>query len=298
MSESIEHKKRHAGEFFILSQAVLWSFFPVISKLTLNTLSPFFTAAISVGIAAIFFALVLTVRGEWRELLIRRAWLPMLIATFGIGVAFYGLFILGIKHTTAGNAGIMALMEIFFTIVILGLLKKERLSRREILAASFMVFGAVLVLFPGRVTFYSGDFIILIATAIPPLCNYAAQQARKYVGAMTIMFVRSSISAVFLLGIAFFFEATPTQDALTQSFFVLFLNGFFIMALSKYLWIEGIHRMHISRALTFSAIAPAFTIIFAYFILSEVPRPEQFAGLVPMLVGAFMLLRKSGLEHS
>lgn len=285
----ISTNRSFQGELFVFISAPLWGLFPIFSILAFSTLPPLYTAAFSTLFAVITFAIALTIKKEWHQLLIKSAWKDLLLTTIIIGVIFYPLIFIGLQKTTAGNASIIALMEIFFSMAILRAWKKEHLKRKHILGAAFMVIGALLILFQGELQLNEGDLIILIAAAIPPAGNYFAQQARKKVSSSTIMFVRSILAGLLVLLFAYAFEPTPTFNDINSSLLFLAINGIVLLGLTKIFWIEGIHRIPISKALSLSSINPAFTLIFAYLILSEIPTVWQIFGYIPMIIGILIL---------
>lgn len=281
--------KAFQGELFIIGSAPLWSLFPIFSILAIASIAPLYTAALSTLSAAIAFAIFLTIKKEWHQVLDKSAWKDILLVTLIIGVVFYSLIFIGLQRTTAGNASIISLMEIFFTIVILRAWKKEQLTKKKVFGSIFMVVGAMLILFQGNIQLNEGDLIILVATAIPPAGNYFAQQARKKVGSNTILFLRSLLAGLFVLALAIIFEPTPTQAALTESMPFIIINGVLLLGLSKIFWLEGIHRIPISKAISLSAVTPGLTLFFAYFILNEIPTIWQILGYIPMAFGIFIL---------
>jgi len=180
-------------------------------------------------------------------------------------------------------------MEDFLILIILNLWKKEKLKRKHIFGAILMVIGALLVLFPGQFQVKEGDLIILLATTLPPFGNYYQQRARKKVSSTVIMFYRSFLSSIFLFALASIFEVRPSTSALMESGIFILVNGIFLMGLIKILWLEGIHRIPITKAISLTAIAPAFTLLFAYFILGEIPTIWQLSGFLPMFIGIFLI---------
>ena len=281
--------KTQTGELYLYSEALLWSLFPIVTIFSYNSISPLYSAAFSTFAAALFFAVVLTAQKRWKELFVTAAWKYILALTAIIGIAFYSLVFIGIQKTTAGNAGIIFLMEIFFSMVILRLWKKEFLSRYHLIGAVLMALGAFLVLFHGSLNINQGDLIILIATALPPIGNYFIQEARKKVSSTYIMFIRSLISGFFMLGMAYFIETEPSVADIRTSLLFIAVNGFLLLGLSKIFWIEAIHRIPITKAISLASIAPFFTLFFAYLFLSEIPTPWQISGLIPIMLGTWIL---------
>ncbi|MDC0358260.1 DMT family transporter [Oligoflexia bacterium] len=282
-------RKEREGEIFVTLEAIFWGLFPVITILSVNTLPPLFCAGVSTLVAALFFAVVLTIKKEWHQLKVTAAWKNILLATFYIGFLFYGLLFWGISLTTAGNASIILLMEVFFSVVVLRAWGKERLTAQELKGATLMVVGAAIVLFPGKIELRLGDLIVLLAPVFTPFGNYYTQKARREVSSSLIMFVRSLISGLALLLIAFVIGGLPERGAVVESGMFLLINGVLILGLSKLFWIEAIHRISISKAISMASISPLFALIFAYFFLAEIPTAWQICGLLPVLVGVWLL---------
>jgi drug/metabolite transporter (DMT)-like permease len=106
------------------------------------------------------------------------------------------------------------------------------------------------------------------------------------------MLIRSAVSGIFFLVLACALEPLPSGTTILGSLPLLFLNGFFLMGLSKILWIEAIHRVPIAKAISLSAVSPLFTLGFAYSLLGEVPTAFQIAGVIPMIAGVCLLMRQ------
>ncbi len=281
--------KTQTGELFLVSHALMWSIFPVITTFTFNGLTPLFSAGLSTCISALFFGIFITFKRGWHELNIRSAWKDILLTSLFIGIGFYALLFIGIQKTTAGNAGILTQLEVLFSMIILGLWKKEKLKKGHIGGAVLMIIGGILVVYKGEFELNAGDLIIIAATALPPIGNYFAQKARQKVSSSFIMFSRSVISGIFLMILAILFEPTLNTGNLKNSILFVVINGIFLLGLAKILWIESIHRISISKAVALDAIAPAFTLIFAYWLLNETPTGWQILGFIPILIGVWIL---------
>lgn len=285
--------RERQGEAFILSCALLWSLFPVITILTFSGLTPLYSAGFSTLIAAIFFAGMLIVRHEWRGSLSRQTWMDIFLTAFFIGILYFAFYFIGLKHTTAGNGAIIALMEVFFSFLILGVfLKHEPITSTKLCGAFAMIAGAAIILFPKVAVLHGGDFLILLGTISSPIGNIYAQRARKHVSTDFLMFYRSLISGVLLLLLGMIFEPIPSTQMIQQSSSFLVINGIVLMGLSKILWVESIHRISITKAVSLSSVSPAFTLPIAYFVLHESISFFQIAGLIPIMVGAFLLTRR------
>jgi|CXWL01.1.fsa_nt_gi drug/metabolite transporter (DMT)-like permease len=283
----------HKGELYIYAQSFLWSLFPVITILTFSGVTPIYSAAIGSFLSSVFFAIVVTVKKGWNQCNSQAPWKDIFIASFFIGFVFYTLYFTGLKYTTAGNASIVALFEVFFSFLILTVLvKHERLFLSHVLGAIFMLFGAAIILIPKANGWNVGDILIIIGTMVAPLANTYMQRARKKVSSEFILFVRGFIAGFFLLMLAYVSEPLPTIQTLRGSLAFLCVNGFLLLGFSKFLWLESIHLIPITKAVSLASITPVFTLIFAYTILHERVNAFQIIALLPITFGVFLLTRK------
>ena len=285
------------GEISLLSMSILWAFFPIISILIFSTLQPLMTAALSTLCAGVFFLLIMFKKNLWHEMLVREAWPDILKATITIGILVYAFYFVGLKTTTAGNASIISLTEVLFAVIILRYWQNERLSSNQMLGAGIMVVGAFMVLLTDTFSVKSGDLFILLAAAIAPFGNKYAKASLKYVSSYTVMFIRSAISGFILLLMSFFLEGLVSISLGFKASIFLFINGALLLGVSKIMWLEGIRRMSVSKATSFLPIIPGFTLIFAYYILGEIPTVYQVMGLGVITIGFFLLINKSKIKQ-
>lgn len=271
----------------------LWAFFPIVTKFSISSLSPLFSASISTFFAFLFFAVVLTFKRKWHEILRWDAWWDMFWSTFFIGILFYAFIFLALSRTTAGNVSILSLSEILFSFLFLSvILKHETFILSHFVGALLMITGALFVLFQGEFSWNRGDVFVILATMVAPFGNIFQQRARKKVSASALMLFRSCVSAIFLLVLAFVFDPFPSKEILHTSFVFLLINGLLILGFSKIFWVEAIHRIRITKALSLETFVPVLTLILAFFFLHEVPTLWQICGLVPLVGGSYLLLRK------
>lgn len=293
---SSRSRREREGELCILTEAVLYGLFPVVLLLTYRSIHPLYTGAISTLLAAVVFAVFVHAKSEWHQVFLWRAWPDYLRTSLFLGIGFHGLIFLGTSLTTANNAAIILLSESFFTMLILHLWGKESVKRTEIIGSFLTVLGASLVIFPGELKANRGDLILFFATTLPPIGNYYAQRVRKIVSTTSILFVRSVLSGLTLLLISLFALPLPSAHELSSGFLYLFVNGIFLLGLSKILWVEGIHRLTLSKAVGLSCCYPFFTLIFSYLLLGETPSWWQLASLPLILLGVRTLTQSKSMQ--
>ncbi len=281
--------KEREGELFIFGEAALWALFPVLTILSYGKLSPLVSLGISSIFASIFFAIILSLKKKWHEIKNTSAFKDILWTTFFIGIIYYLFFFFGLRYTSAGNASIIALTEVFFSYLFFNIWKKDPLPLYHIAGAILMLVGAIIVLYPNLHKFQLGDILVLIAAIFPAFGNFFARRARSKVSSETIMFVRSIISGAAILLIAIIFGNTFSYADFKDSFVPLFINGVFLLGLSKVLWIEGIHRISVVKANALGSVGPLLTLLFAWLFLRNIPTSWQLLSFIPMFFGVILL---------
>lgn len=278
------------GELLIFAEAVLWSIFPVLTILSYQSITPLVSLAGSLVFAAIFFSILVALRKRWRELVDRSALGDILIATLCIGILFYTLVFIGLEHTSPGNAGILLLLEVFFTHIIFHALRHQPSSPREIVGAILMLVSAVIVLASQYTQFQVGDLLIIVATAIAPIGNLYQQRARKKVSSETILFVRTILTLPVLVLLLLFLDKMPQLSQLQPSLLFFVINGVLLLGISKIMWVEAINRISVSKAITLNSIAPVFTLAIAWLALGQPPALAHLLSVLPMMLGVWLLV--------
>lgn len=281
--------KERQGEIYIFFEVLLWSLFPVITILSYHDVIPLVSLAWSTLFATMLFGTLVFAKRKWHELKDTTALKDTLMATLIIGIGFYSLFFWGLQYTTAGNASIIAQTEVLFSFIFFHLIRKEPISQKHIFGTLLLVIGAMIILLPNLHTPNKGDILVLLAVLSAPLGNFFARRARTRVSSETIMFTRSIVSAVFFFGLIYIMHGTMYVAKVQNSLLFLLINGVLLLGLSKILWIEGIHRISVTKANALNSLGPLLTLLFAWFLLGENPRLLQLCAFIPMFIGVLLL---------
>jgi drug/metabolite transporter (DMT)-like permease len=255
-----------------------------------------FSLAMMNSFSFLGFSLLMIGQRRLGELRIKKAYTYIIGNALLSGFFYYILVFIGTEQSSAGNASIILLLEVLFAILILKGKHGERLSHRELIGALLMVIAAVIVGFPEKWVFNSGDILIAVAGIPAVYANMCSKKARQHVSAIMIMFVRSFIVAILFWITTLLLSSFPTQQAFHNSLPALFVNGFFVIGLSRILWIEAINLMPISKANALSSSAPFFTLVAAYLLLGDQPTIRQLSAIVPMVLGLNLLIRTSAVR--
>ena len=280
------------GELYLIGGILLWSIFPIFTQLSYSQVSPFTSLAVSSLFSALFFSIILTLRRRWKELLNIQALIYSLYSTFFVGILFYLLYFFSLQYSSAGNVSILALSEMFFSFLLFHVWQKEYIPKIHIYGAILILLGAIIVLIPSMSGFRIGDVLILIGAAIVPFGNYYVQKARRLINTETIMFVRGIVGSLVIFLFSLVFGVASPLPQIVQSLPFLIANGVLIFGVSTMLWVEGIHRIPVTKANALSSLGPLVTLFFAWMIFKTSPTSWQILSFIPMFVGVILISKK------
>jgi drug/metabolite transporter (DMT)-like permease len=280
--------KEREGEFLMLGLAVLESWFPILSIAAMAHIGALHTYTYSLLIALVFFIVLMAKRDRFTELKNRAAYKDLLLTSFWITTLFTLVFI-GMQYTTAGNMAVIIFLQLLFSYLYFNVLGKEKMDRLHLIGAIIMGMGAMIILIPDDLSFNKGDLLILIAAAIAPFANFYQKRARNYCSSETILGFRTVVGLPFIALLAWYFEPAVSSKNFLLALPLLLFIGILIYVVSKIMWIEALHRISITKVSAMMGLVPMMTLFFAYFYLDEVPQLRQILGIIPVLLGGYLL---------
>ncbi|MCB0333056.1 MAG: DMT family transporter [Bdellovibrionales bacterium] len=285
-------QEERKGELCVFSSSLLWSLLPVITVLAYSSLTPIWTVTLSSLFSLIPLSLILTTKKEWAELKKSEAYFAITMTGILNGVLFHLLYFLALTKTSVGNVTLLSQMEIFFTFLILILWRKEQFYWPHVLGGICMLFGAIAIVFDGKLIWNIGDAYILCGACIAPIGNHFNKLARTYMSTSSILFLRCCITLPPFVLLAMFVEGSAPLSSWRASLPFLLINGILIFGVAKILWVEAIHRIPISKSISLAAFSPGLTLFFAYLFLDEAPTTVQLIAFLPLVGGTLLLTRK------
>lgn len=282
--------KEREGEFLMLALALIESWFPILSIVSMAYIGALHTYTYSLVIALFFFIILMAKRDRFKELKNKAAYKDLLLTSFWITLLFTLVFI-GMQYTTAGNMAVIIFLQLLFSYLYFNVLGKEKMDKLHLIGAGIMGFGALIILIPDDLTFNKGDLLILIAAAIAPVANLYQKRARNYCSSETILGFRTVVGLPFIALLAYYFEPATTYDNFISALPSLLLIGILVYVVSKIMWIEALHRISITKVSAMMGLVPMMTLFFAYLYLNEVPELRQILGIIPVLIGGYLLTK-------
>lgn len=278
------------GEIYALTLTVIEAWFPIFAFFTATALGGLHAYFYSLALSVVFLAVWWWIRKKQYEIKITAAYKDLALTSFFITVLFVLTFI-GLQYTSVNNVAILLFLQILFSYLFLSYKPEERLTIKQTFGALLMTIGALLILFPEEFKLQLGDALVLMAAMIAPIANLYQKRARARVSSETILLVRSAIALPFLYILAITFEPSVSWSQLQSQWLWLLLTAFLAFFIGKILWVEAIHLLPITKVNALFAFAPLMTMILSYLFLNEVPTAEQVFGIVPILVGSYLITR-------
>jgi drug/metabolite transporter (DMT)-like permease len=282
--------KEREGEILMVGLAILESWFPIFSIVSMSYIGALHTYTYSLLIALVFFIIIMFKRDKFKELKNKEAYKDLLLTSFWI-TSLFALVFIGMRYTTAGNMAVIIFLQLLFSYLYFNVFGKEKMHTLHVWGAFIMGMGALIILIPDELTFNKGDLLILVAAAIAPLANLYQKRAREFCSSETILGFRTLVGLPFIALMAWAFEPAVRYDAFVSALPSLLFIGILIYVVSKIMWIEALHRTSITKLSAMLGLVPMMTLIFAYFYLNEVPELRQVLGIVPVLVGGYLITK-------
>ena len=282
--------KEREGEVLMLGLALLESWFPILSIVSMSYIGALHTYTYSLVIALVFFIAIMYKRDRFKELKNKEAYKDLLLTSFWITLLFTLVFI-GMQYTTAGNMAVIIFLQLLFSYLYFNVFGKEKMDRIHLLGAVIMGTGALIILIPDTLSFNKGDLLILIAAAIAPIANLYQKRARTFCSSETILGFRTVVGLPFIALMAWYFEPATSYEGFMASLPYLLFIGILIYVVSKIMWIEALHRTSITKISAMMGLVPMMTLFFAYFYLDEVPEFRQMIGIIPVLAGGYLITK-------
>jgi drug/metabolite transporter (DMT)-like permease len=282
--------REREGELLMLGLTVLESWFPILSIVAMSYVGALHTYMYSLIIAFFFYVAIMYKRDRFKELKNSAAYKDLLLTTFWITFIFTLIFI-GMRYTTAGNMAVIVFLQVLFSYLYFNVFGKEKMDTIHLIGALIMGTGALIILFPQDFEFNKGDWLILASAAAAPIVNLYQKRARAYCSAETILGFRTVVGFPFVALLAYLLEPAVSYEAFMSALPYICLIAVGVYVAAKIMWIEALNRMSITKLSAMLALMPVFTLFFAYLYLDEIPEFRQLLGIVPVLVGGYLITK-------
>jgi len=289
-----EQEKFGATDLFMLSAVLIWGVNFSFVKIALREFSPLGFNGIRLFFASLILIFVLFISKEGLAIPKSDFWKIIVLGIIG-NTAFQLLFIHGLNWTTASKTSIvMAMTPVFVALLSTGL-KYEKIHWAGWLgiAISFIGFYFVITNQVGAFRFswqsLRGDLFIFAGNFFWAVYTVFSKPLLEKISPLKLTSVTLAVGTFFFLP----FAAKDViqlnwNDLSVQAWAALFFSALFAIAICYVIWYASVKRVGNSKTAIYGYITPIFTIIFAYFFLSERMTLLQMVGALIIITGVYL----------
>jgi drug/metabolite transporter (DMT)-like permease len=281
----------------VLFWAVNFSFI----KIALMELAPLSFNGIRLFFAALILVLILFLSREGFSVSLSDFWRLFLLGIIG-NTIFQMFFIHGLNWTTASKTSIVMAITPIFVALLSSLFKQEKIHWGAWMGIviSFVGFYLVISREPGqlRLTWESvrGDLMILSGNFCWAVYTVFSKNLLSRMSPLKLTAITMMIGALFYLPFCIpDLSKLHISDVSIEAWGSLAYSCLFALVISYLIWYFSVKRVGNTKTAIYSNLTPIFTVIFAYFFISETITVFQALGAVIILVGVYFT--RAGYRH-
>ena len=201
-----------------------------------------------------------------------------------------------LETTSVTNVVLLSRFEGIFYALLAWLVYRKKLNRYESIGLSIIGIGiATLVYIDKMYMATRGELLVLVAAIFYALAVWISKETLKSCSVRLFLFVRNFFSAIAFFVVALFlYGSHHFADAFVGELWILMgIYGLLIIVLGQYMWYEGIKNAQPQLISNLNLSYPFLALLFAYFLLEEIPNQLQQMAIVIILIGMLISRIKS-----
>lgn len=278
----------------LVTLSVIWGVNFSVIKVALREFEPLAFNALRFPLAALTLFVLLRVRGPI-PIPERRDWARVVLLGLLSNLVYQFLFIFGIDHTLAGNAGLVLSTTPIWTLILATVLGQEEHGMVVWLGVLATLGGMVLVVVGSGAAvgieggLAVGDLLLVAAAITWSAYTVGAQDLTRRYGALPVTawtlwigsvgLVAAGVGPVLKMDLS---TVTPLAWASVA------YAGIMAIAIAYLLWNRGVERIGGPRTAAFSNLVPVVALVTAALWIGERPSPLQITGATVIIAGVWL----------
>ena len=272
---------------------LFWAGNLIAGSLLRDYVGPGFIVASRAVAGSVIFILVIQLGGQRDILRGIKSWRLLILMSLS-GVLGFQLFLyLGLRYTTAINAGLINALTPLATALLSVVFLREQLQRSQWLAAAITVVGVGWILSGGQLSVLLaldlnvGDLLMLLAVLSWSIYGMAGRRVMLTMSALETTAIGLFLSVIPALSIATvegFFFIKPQINALVIAILAFVCIG--PTVLSLFWWNRGVQLIGPSQAALYLNVIPVYAIFLAVFFLDATLSRSDIVGACLVLLGS------------
>jgi drug/metabolite transporter (DMT)-like permease len=210
------------------------------------------------------------------------------------------LFFVGLTHTSASDAALIANGEVFFSVLLAILFFKERLGKVGYVSTILILAGMIIVTtdlnfsdFTLQQLHYQ-DWLLVLSMLFWGIDNNLSRILAQKINVAKIAQIKSAIGGVILFGVAVFGFGVSVNIQMSQIPPILVLGavGF---AASLYFFLQSLKRINTVKTVLIFSLSSVFGLAAASVFLQEQISWYQIMAAGIMIFGIYLMNRKESL---
>ncbi len=264
---------------------------PLVSQSGLRTYPPLVFTEAAFILGFLFLVPAMIRRREWKSFLSLKASLHFLAIAIFYGTPCF-LYIAALAYTTPSSAGVVAEIEVLYSMVLSAWLLRESIGWRQAAASVMVVLGTGLILAHDSGTSrWKGDMMIAASAWMYQVSHVLVKRLPAEVSPTTITGGRLFYqSAIFLIPVCGWMILRPAQAAWSwPGVGCAFVEGAGVIGVAGVFWYAAIRKIDLAKCTAFILSYPALTMLLSWFLGRESISTAQISGLAVTLAGAAWL---------
>ncbi len=272
---------------------LFWAGNLIAGSLLRDYVGPGFIVASRAVAGSVIFILVIQLGGRRDILRGIKSWRLLILMSLS-GVLGFQLFLyLGLRYTTAINAGLINALTPLATALLSAVFLREQLQRSQWLAAAITVVGVGWILSGGQLSVLLaldlnvGDLLMLLAVLSWSIYGMAGRRVMLTMSALETTAIGLFLSVIPALSVATvegFFFIKPQINALVIAILAFVCIG--PTVLSLFWWNRGVQLIGPSQSALYLNVIPVYAIFLAVFLLDATLSRSDIVGACLVLAGS------------
>lgn len=213
----------------------------------------------------------------------------LLLAAALISTIYPALLFTALERTTVTNVVLLSRFNGVVYVLLSFLVFRDRVRLPEAIGYGIIAVAVAVLVFAGNQgqRIGGGDLFVLLATLFFALTEIVSRKALPRVSVQAYVFFRNFVSAVIFLAIGLWlFGPEHFMDAFGAGLWGLMAGyALFAIVLAQVLWLKAVRALPAKAVANAQLANPAFSILFAFVLLGEAPKPMQWLVIAIVAVG-------------
>lgn len=280
-----------SGHILSFLSSAIWGVHPILAHHFVTNIDPLFLSGLASIISSVPFIFILIYQRKLQLIISQRFFLSLIFIAFIASVGWALLFA-GTKLTSGINTGMLLQIEPLYAIIIGTLFLREVIKKQQIIATSFMMAGAVIIVYKGHSGFNIGDILILLAPLFFQVSHTIGK--KMFSRGMTLSGLLAGRQlyggAMFLIIYLFLIKFQASSLFSSKALIPALILGF-LEFVELALWYSAIKRISLSTASAFIPFAAVFAFLGSVFFLKEHITLQHYFGFFFIMIGLVVLSR-------